>query len=343
MKREEHRLPESKVPADILWDMIMYDTGKPQVLKYAINFKIFNYLSEPIFAEEVAERLNTKAGPTSTLLDMLVVLEVITKKDGRYVNTPLVEEYLVEGKLTYMGDIYVLMTDMNERQIAQIPQGVKSGVPEKALDQAYPEDYWPRITDMMARTERAMWCYKALPRILELPEFPSFRRMLDLGGSAGIFTIALVSRHPTLQGTVLDLPLVVEVTKGIIQEYGLQDRIDTLGADFTKGNIGSDYDLVWISDCLNASADKLESTFEKVYKSMNPGGICVSQHLVINKDRTSPRNAAWMIHTRAFGGLDMTLYETDISDAMLLAGFKSVESQYVKDYLGIDRVDIARK
>ena len=343
MKTEDNKLPESKVPADILWDIIMYDTGKPQVLKYAINFKVFNCLSEPTSAEEVAERLDTKTDPTSRFLDMLVVLGMITKKAGKYVNTPLAEEYLVEGKTTYMGDMYVLMTDMNEKQIAQIPQGLKTGIRETALDQAYPKDYWPRLTDIMARTERAMWSYKFLTDVLEMPEFLSFRRMLDLGGSAGIFTIALVSRHPVLQGAVLDFPPVVEITKKIIQEYGLEDRIDILGADFTKDNIGSDYDLVWTSDCLNAASDKLEDIFEKVYKSMNPGGICISQHLVMSKDGISPRNAAWMIHTRAFRGLDMTLYETDISDAMLLAGFKNVESRYVKDYLGIDRVDIARK
>ena len=40
------KLSESKDPADIFWGLI-YDAGKPQVLKHAINFKVFNYLSEP--------------------------------------------------------------------------------------------------------------------------------------------------------------------------------------------------------------------------------------------------------------------------------------------------------
>ncbi|WP_422573107.1 hypothetical protein [Methanothrix sp.] len=60
----------------------------------------------------------------------------------------------------------------------------------------------------------------------------------------------MVSRHPSLKGTVLDQPQVVEKTKKIIQEYGLQDRIDTIGADFTKDNFGSDYDLIWTTNCL---------------------------------------------------------------------------------------------
>lgn len=336
------KLPESKVPADIFWD-IMYNTGKPQVLKHGINFKVFNYLSEPISAEVVAKKLETKPSPTSRLLDMLVVIGVITKNDGKYMNTPLAEEYLVGGKPTYMGDMYAMSVEMYEGMVAKIPQALKSGIPETDASQAYPEDFWVRMTEMNARYQRAMWSYKALPMVIEMPEFPSFARMLDLGGNAGVFTVALVSRHPTLKGTVLDQPQVVEITKKISQEYGLQDRIDTLGADFTKDDFGNDYDLVWTSDCLNLATDKLENIFKKVYKSMNPGGICISQHSVVNKDRTWPRNAAWMSHINAIAGQDMTLYETAISDAMLKVGFKSVESRYVSDLWGVDRVDIARK
>jgi hypothetical protein len=104
-------LPESNVPADIFWDLI-YVAGKPQVLKYGIDFKVFNHLSMPISAEEVARRIGTKPEPTSRLLDMLVIIGVITKDGDRYVNTPLAEEYLVEGKPTYMGDFYAMAIEM---------------------------------------------------------------------------------------------------------------------------------------------------------------------------------------------------------------------------------------
>ena len=112
MKEEANKLPESSVPADIIWEMTSA-TGKPQVLKHGINFGVFNHLPTSISAEEVAMRIDTKPDPTSRLLDMLTIIGVITKKDGRYANTPPAEDYLVEGKLTYMGDLYAMMIDMN--------------------------------------------------------------------------------------------------------------------------------------------------------------------------------------------------------------------------------------
>jgi len=335
-------LPEPEVPLQ-LYFKLMYDAGKTQLLKHAINFKVFNYLSKPISAEEVARKLDTKPELTSHLLDMLVVLEMLTKGDGKYLNTPLAEEYLMEGKPTYMGDMYTLMVDMWEGAIAQLPQILKSGFPEKAAGQAFSEDYWASLTNMNARHQRAVWPNTALPIIIELPEFSSFKRMLDLGGGGGIYTVALVARHPTLKAVVFDQPAVVEPTKKIISEYELQDRISFLAGNMIKDDFGKDYDLVWTSQTLNLVADKLESVFERVYKSMNPGGVCVSQHAVVNRDKIWPRNAAWMFHSVAFAGQEMTLYETDISDAMLKVGFRSVESRYVDDYWGMDRLDIARK
>ena len=339
-------LPESNVPADIFWDLI-YAAGKPQVLKYSIDFKVFNHLSMPISAEEVARRIDTKPEPTSRLLDILVIMEVIAKDGDRYVNTPLAKEYLVEGKPTYLGDFYAMAIEMYiEGMVAKIPQALKSGIQEIDVNQAYPDDYWGRATDVAARAQRAMWSYRTSPLIIEMPEFPSFKRMLDLGGSAGIYTVALVSRHPTLEGIVFDQPSVIETTREIISEYGLQDRIGVLAGDFTKDDIGNDYDLVRTSDTLSFFPDKkkLEEICKKVYQSMNPGGVFISQQqMVMGRNRIWPPDTAWLSHIMAFGGMDCTLYETDVSDAMLKVGFKSVESRYVEYASGTNRVDIARK
>jgi len=335
-------LPKPKASPKMLYDLV-FEVDKPQVLRHGIEFKVFDYLSEPILAEEVARRLDTKPDVTSRLLDLLVIIGVIEKRHGYYLNTSMAEEFLVHGKPTYEGDEVLESIEMYTMMVAQIPQLLKTGITKMDMSQL-PEEFWASSGDVGAGHQRAVWPNKFLPMIIEMPEFPSFKRMLDLGGGAGFYTMVLVSHSPTLRGTVLDLPLVVEkITKKTISEYGLQDRIDVLGVDFTKDDIGKDYDLVWTTECLNIVTDKVEEVVKKVYESMNPDGIFVSQHAVINKERTWPLNAAWMIQLMALTGQDWFVYETDISDAMLKAGFKSVESRYVEDYWGIDRVDIARK
>jgi len=281
------KLPGSAVPADPLRELVNA-AGKPQVMKHAIDFKIFNHLSAPISAEEVAERLDTKIEPTSRLLDMLTILGIVMKNAGMYANTFAAEEYLASGKPTYMGDMYAMTVGMQEGMIAVIPDTLKLGIPETDVNAAYPEEFWAQMTEMNARYQRAMWSYKAIPMVIAMPEFPHFRRMLDLAGNAGVFAAALVTRNPLLTAVVPDQPPVVEVAKKIIKEYDLDDRIKTIGADFTKDDFGAGYDLVWMSYCLNLAADHLESIFEKVYESIAPGGICVSHHPVVNEAGTWP-------------------------------------------------------
>jgi len=53
--------------------------------------------------------------------------------------------------------------------------------------------------------------------------------------------------------------------------------------------------------------------------------------------------AAWWADIYAIAVQDMTLSGRANPDAMLGSGFGSVESQYVEDCMGVDRVDIARK
>jgi ubiquinone/menaquinone biosynthesis C-methylase UbiE len=341
MKEEENKLPESNVPADIFWDLI-YAAGKPQVLKYGIDFKVFNHLSMPISAEEVARRIDTKPEPTSRLLDMLAIMGMIEKADGRYVNTQVAEEFLVTGRPTYLGDFMQVSLDEYARMAAQIPMSLKNGIKSQTI----PEEQWSGWSEMTIRVQLARWASKVLPLVADMPEFPRLKRMLDLAGNAGIYTVALVSHHPTLEGIVFDQPSVIETTREVISKYGLDDRIGVLTGDFTKDDIGNDYDLVRTSDTLSFFPDKkkLENICKKVYESMNPGGVFISQQqMVISKNRIWPPDTAWLSHIMALAGSDCTLYETDISEAMLKAGFKSVESRYVKYNSGTNRVDIARK
>jgi hypothetical protein len=46
-----------------------------------------------------------------------------------------------------------------------------------------------------------------------LPIPPSPTAMLDLGGSHGLYSVALCRRYPTLDGTILEPPQVEEATR----------------------------------------------------------------------------------------------------------------------------------
>ena len=51
------------------------------------------------------------------------------------------------------------------------------------------------------------------------------RRMLDVGGGSGAFSIALCTRNPRLRATILDFPAVVDVARTYRHESGLGARL----------------------------------------------------------------------------------------------------------------------
>lgn len=125
---------------------------------------------------------------------------------------------------------------------------------------------------MMADVERAGYAEKVMEIVLELPEFPSFGKMLDLGGGPGIIGMAIVDAHPKMKGVIFDLPLVVKETKKFIQEYEMEGRMEILGGDFNRDPpIGEGYDFVLACNSLHF-AQAIDSVVKKVYDALNLGG-----------------------------------------------------------------------
>ena len=73
------------------------------------------------------------------------------------------------------------------------------------------------------------------------------RKMLDLGGGAGSYSIALCHHNPELKAYVVDAKEPLEIAAEQIAESGLEDRIGLVEGDFDEVELGSDSDVVLIS------------------------------------------------------------------------------------------------
>ena len=73
------------------------------------------------------------------------------------------------------------------------------------------------------------------------------RRMLDLGGGSGAFSIAFAKAAPELRGEILDLPEVLPITQEHLRRAGVADRISTRAGDMLQSDLGKDLDLVLLS------------------------------------------------------------------------------------------------
>lgn len=313
-------------------------------LAAGVKLCVFDNLREPASAELLAKRQGLNPGATLVLLDTLVACGHLQKKDGMYRNMPDTELFLVSGSPTYYGEILLREYQRNSMSPDAIVERVKSGpVPQSHTNDMCNEGFWESYARSMANWERAGTAQMLAAEISALPEFQSFKTMLDLGGGPGLMSIAILKEHPSMTGVVFDQPSVVPVTRQFISEYGMDDRMSTQGGNYLEDSFGAGYDLILCSCTLNFAKHCMDTMVERIYDALNPGGVFVSLHDGMEGEGTTPGVHVLNMMTSALSGFACSLEKGVIADAMKNAGFSSVSSKQVVLDVGPFELDIAFK
>ncbi|MCI0798152.1 MAG: methyltransferase domain-containing protein, partial [Chloroflexi bacterium] len=103
-------------------------------------------------------------------------------------------------------------------------------------------------------------------------------KMLDLGGGAASYSIALCAANPDLQAVVLDQKEPLEIARPLVEQHDLGNQITLLEGDFLDTHLEPDYDVVLISGVvlIKSEAD-CQALFKVAYDKMLPGGLIVIQ------------------------------------------------------------------
>jgi SAM-dependent methyltransferase len=318
---------------------------RSKLLLAGIELGVFNQLSEPKTADAVAETLKSHPENTRLFLDGLAACDLVTKKDGTYRNTTIAQEFLVEGSQTYLGKLFTFQTQMSMYTgLDDLPKLVREGPPPPTpeMDMASGE-MWAQFAASMANSERAGAAQHAARIVSELPEFPTLKKMLDLGGGPGLIGTAIVASHPGMSGVIFDQPAVVKVAQAFVKEYGLDDRMEVMGGDYMTDPIGEGYDLVWAKNTLNFARDDMDSMIAKIYDALSPGGVFISCSEGLTHERTKPDVMVLSMISLSLMGQDMCFDQGEISNSMLRVGFRSVRSHTLETDWGPMDLDVGRR
>jgi predicted O-methyltransferase YrrM len=335
-------LPRVDISFKNLYNMLMGQV-RSKLLYTAIEWKVFNYLTEPKQAIEVARLIGGDPGNTRFFLDGLAACGLLEKKNGLYKNGYEAEVFLVEGRPTYLGKFFMHNVHLFGAE-HDLPGLIKEGPPpQSSQDDAGSEERWARAAVYNANYERAGVAQYLAAIISQLPEFKSFQKMLDLGGGPGIIGMAIVDRHPTMKGVVFDQPEVVKVSQTFIKEYDMEDRMEVLGGNYFTDSIGENYDLILAKAALNFAKENINSVMKKIYEALNPGGVCVVVTDGLTHEMTKPEIMVLGWLPAAMAGYDVAFEQGFVDDSMLRVGFKSVCSTTLDLPMGPMDMEVARK
>ena len=295
-----------------------------QSLFAANELGLFDLLKEigPATGDQIASKLGTDPDATRRLLGALVASGVLERDGETFANGLGAREFLVSGTPESMTTWMELIGTWNQT-FGKLAGSVRSGgpaeVPEEHLGDS---DEYTRAF-IIGMHDYALGPGHELARHLDLS---GRKKLLDVGGGPGTYSILLAEANPELSATVFDLPAVIAIAEDVIAKHGVQDRVGTHGGDYHTDDFPRGYDVVLVSNTLHQEDDEsCLRILKQAYESLDSGGICVVQAMPMNEDQDGPlwpalHNLLMLLVYR--GGRAYTVGQ--YSDQLRAAGFKDV-------------------
>jgi len=128
-------------------------------------------------------------------------------------------------------------------------------------------------------------------------DFSDHKKMMDIGGGSGVYAIQVVANSPNnMSAVVLDSKPVCQVADRYIQQYNLQDKVQTMTFDFFKDQLPNDCDVAFLSHVLHIfDRNKNITLLKKIYDSLpNENGIIIISEWLLNDEKSGPIPSALM-------------------------------------------------
>jgi cyclopropane fatty-acyl-phospholipid synthase-like methyltransferase len=178
---------------------------------------------------------------------------------------------------------------------------------------------------VLAMHERARGMGSVLPHGAD---FSGRKRLLDIGGGPGTYSIALVQQVEGLRSTILDVPGVLEITREIVDDHGCSDRIELQPGDYLTSDFGAGFDAVLLSGMMHReSRDTCRMLLRKSFDAMQPGGMAVVSDVFFDDDsKTSPPFAIHFALNMMLTSRDGSAHaKTEMVRWLQETGFRDVE------------------
>lgn len=258
---------------------------KSCVLSAAVELGLFDTIGRGARAEDVSAKLSSSPRHTAELLDALVSLEILVKKDGVYSFEASAAEFFdrasskcVIDALRFNSDLYQLW--------GKLSTCVREGKPVLPARAHLGDDPERTRRFVMGMHSRALMM---APPLLPAINLEGHRKLLDIGAGPGTFSRFLLEKTPGLNVTLFDLPPVLNVARELTAGTRVADRVAFSPGDYRKDELPSGFDVALYSGALHQETPETAAAlFAKIAGSLEPGGAILVVDMMVRTDRTSP-------------------------------------------------------
>jgi ubiquinone/menaquinone biosynthesis C-methylase UbiE len=293
-----------------------------RVLSVGVRLGVFSHIAG---GRQTATAVARAAGGNERgirmLLDALVPLGLLTKRQQRYGLTPLARRYLVRKSPDYLGSFFE--NDGLWDSWSQLEKVIRTGQPAFRVER---KDLAEQFFPVLVRTLHVLQREQASVAAAALISGKGLR-VVDVACGSGVWGIPYAETDRSSRVTAQDFPAVLKVTRQYLKRHGVLSQYDFLPGDLNTVEFGvSRYDLAILGNIVHSEGERSSrSLFRRLHRALGPGGRVVIIDMVPNDDRTGP---AFPV----FFALNM-LVNTECGDTFTLAEY----TRWLKE-AGFDRV-----
>lgn len=295
---------------------------KSRVLLTAAELDLFTRLDEkPRTAQQLAVETGLDERALTRILDALAAFKLLNKQGGLYTLAEQGEFYSSRHPET----VLPMIRHMNHLwdKWGQLTNILRDGVgaDRDSGIQVEDDDDWNSFIDAMHVVGLHL-----SQQIAGDYDAGRFRRLLDIGGGSGTYTIAFLNKNPGMSAVLFDFAKVLPLARARIGAAGLAERVELAAGDFYTDPLPGGCDLALLSAIIhqNSPEENLE-LYRKIWQALEPGGAVLIRDYMMDESRTAPPPGAlfainMLVATK--GGGTYTFAETQ--QALEQAGFMRV-------------------
>ena len=246
------------------------------VLRAGIKLEVFCLLENgQASAGEIAQRIGGSPRYVEAFLEACSVLGLLESKESKYCNSALTSKFLVKGKPEYVGD-HALHHTNTWASWGRLDEIIIEGKTLLPFETGYvdADTYWKDY--MVGQHNRAT--SGQAQQLVKNVDLKGRRKLVDLGGGAASYSIALCQAFPQLTAVVLDRKEPLSIAKPLVKEQGLEQRVILQEGDFFETEVGNDYDVALISGVVLIRPESdCRALFQLAYNVLAPGGMIIIQ------------------------------------------------------------------
>jgi hypothetical protein len=266
-KLEEQMLSSPKAPR------ALFDTFLPLVQARAIiagvRLGVFEALRDGGHScEELGQSLSLDVEALELVLRMLVGADYLVRQGDRYALSEAARQTLLDGARARVV-AYVGLDEMKWDWLGHTNSVIRTG---RGIDQHRVLDNpanWATYQAAMLEVARGQ-----APLVADLvPVKPGAQKLLDIGGSHGLYGACICRANPPMRSTVLDLPDAVEQSRQLAQAEGLNDVVTHQVGDALADDLGDGHDVVFLGNILHHfTPEQIEGLLSRIRRALSPGG-----------------------------------------------------------------------